>query len=550
MRFRHNVMHVNSLSAFECIKGGVNQNCKDVYFVRLVGMNDTLVSDLEKMDYDMTVRMQSGRGIYQRVQKLPAPGNPQEAAEYEKCYQEWLEQGKKKALAKVLRDQEEYSSLLGTGIRKVTELYAANRAVSASMEKNFVVKLLFWHDFLLQDVLSLWSGNLSVKLVLANISRQQEYLFAYFLTLLGYDVLLVQSEQDIAEKEESLGHSQKIQIGDFRKTALPEYHREKILAAVNANVSAVRSDKSAASSVSHPVSIVHPGRSRGVSTGSVPSGQSAAATGGAAPPVGSGQRREASHPVSIVHPGRSRRASAGSVPSGQCAAATRGSVPPVGSGQRREASRPVSIAHPSRSAAPHTSAGNAAAEKSFEQLAQLASSVVMIAIHDKKGDIIGTGSGIMIGAGGYILTNNHVASGGRFYSIRIEDDDTVYSTDEVIKYHSVLDLAVLRVDRRLNPLPVYRGKNPLARGQKVVAIGSPLGLFNSVSDGIISGFRKIDGVDMIQFTAPISHGSSGGAVLNMYGEVIGISTAGIDAGQNINLAMGYECINQFIAGFV
>ena len=415
MRFRHNVMHVNSLSAFECIKGGVNQNCKDVYFVRLVGMNDTLVSDLEKMDYDMTVRMQSGRGIYQRVQKLPAPGNPQEAAEYEKCYQEWLEQGKKKALAKVLRDQEEYSSLLGTGIRKVTELYAANRAVSASMEKNFVVKLLFWHDFLLQDVLSLWSGNLSVKLVLANISRQQEYLFAYFLTLLGYDVLLVQSEQDIAEKEESLGLSQKIQIGDFRKTALPEYHREKILAAVNANVSAVRSDKSAASSVSHPVSIVHPGRSRGVSTGSVPSGQSAAATGGAAPPVGSGQRREASHPVSI--------------------------------------------AHPSRSAAPHTSAGNAAAEKSFEQLAQLASSVVMIAIHDKKGDIIGTGSGIMIGAGGYILTNNHVASGGRFYSIRIEDDDTVYSTDEVIKYHSVLDLAVLRVDRRLNPLPVYRGKN-------------------------------------------------------------------------------------------
>lgn len=87
------------------------------------------------------------------------------------------------------------------------------------------------------------------------------------------------------------------------------------------------------------------------------------------------------------------------------------------------------------------------------------------------------------------------------------------------------------------------------RGQKVVAIGSPLGLFNSVSDGIISGFRVIDDVDMIQFTAPISHGSSGGALLNMYGEVIGISTAGIDEGQNINLAMGYECINLFVQGF-
>ena len=54
---------------------------------------------------------------------------------------------------------------------------------------------------------------------------------------------------------------------------------------------------------------------------------------------------------------------------------------------------------------------------------------------------------------------------------------------------------------------------------------------------------------MIQFTAPISHGSSGGAVLNMQGEVIGISTAGIDKGQNLNLAVDYKSINMFIRGF-
>ena len=77
-----------------------------------------------------------------------------------------------------------------------------------------------------------------------------------------------------------------------------------------------------------------------------------------------------------------------------------------------------------------------------------------------------------------------------------------------------------------------------------------MGLFNSVSDGIISGFRVVDNVDMIQFTAPTSHGSSGGALLNMYGEVIGISTAGFDNAQNINLAVGYEAISQFIKGFV
>ncbi|GFI48878.1 putative serine protease HhoB [Lachnospiraceae bacterium] len=107
---------------------------------------------------------------------------------------------------------------------------------------------------------------------------------------------------------------------------------------------------------------------------------------------------------------------------------------------------------------------------------------------------------------------------------------------------------MIRIDRQLDPLPLYRGRK-LARGQKVVAIGSPLGMFNSVSDGIISGFREIDSVDMIQFTAPISHGSSGGALLNMQGEVIGISTAGIDEGQNLNLAVSYEDIRLFVRGF-
>lgn len=189
-------------------------------------------------------------------------------------------------------------------------------------------------------------------------------------------------------------------------------------------------------------------------------------------------------------------------------------------------------------------------EKTFEELAQLASSVVMIAVCDRFGNVKGSGSGIMIGRNGYILTNNHVASGGLKYAVRIEDEDTIYETDEVIKYNPVFDLAVIRIQRTLSPIPVYRGKERLVRGQRVVAIGSPMGLFNSVSDGIISGFRNIHDAEMIQFTAPISHGSSGGAVLNMYGEVIGISTAGIDEGQNLNLAVSYEHINGFIQGFV
>lgn len=188
-------------------------------------------------------------------------------------------------------------------------------------------------------------------------------------------------------------------------------------------------------------------------------------------------------------------------------------------------------------------------ELSMEELASLASAVVMIHIHDQNGEVIGGGSGIMISTDGYILTNHHVASGGYSYSVRVENDDMVYQAEEVIKYNQFLDLAIIRINRRLQPVSFYQGEKPLVRGQKVVAIGSPLGLFNSVSDGIISGFRNIRDVHMIQFTAPTSHGSSGGAVLNMYGEVIGISTAGFDEGQNLNLAVGYEEINQFIRGF-
>ena len=212
---------------------------------------------------------------------------------------------------------------------------------------------------------------------------------------------------------------------------------------------------------------------------------------------------------------------------------------------------PVRIHMPSRSMQDRSGLDKGIrTEMSFEQLAQLASSVVMIMVHDKKGEPFASGSGIMIGRKGYILTNNHVLSDGSFFSVRIENDDFSYRTEQVIKYNQLLDLAVIRIDRELNPLPIYKGPQKLVRGQKVVAIGSPLGLFNSVSDGIISGFRVLDDVDMIQYTAPTSPGSSGGAVLNMYGEVIGISTAVAPGAQGINWAVGYEFMNLFTQGFV
>ncbi|MGN0691839.1 MAG: S1C family serine protease, partial [Oscillospiraceae bacterium] len=187
---------------------------------------------------------------------------------------------------------------------------------------------------------------------------------------------------------------------------------------------------------------------------------------------------------------------------------------------------------------------------SYEELAALAESVVLIEVHNRFGMAVSSGSGIVINDKGYILTNCHVANGGASYLVKIENDNNSYPAYNVIKYHPLLDLAIIRIDKHIKPLSVYNGSAPLNRGQRVVAIGSPLGLFNSVSDGIISGFRTVNGVEMIQFTAPISHGSSGGAVLNMYGEVIGISTAGVRGGQNLNLAVGFRDILPFIDNFI
>lgn len=87
----------------------------------------------------------------------------------------------------------------------------------------------------------------------------------------------------------------------------------------------------------------------------------------------------------------------------------------------------------------------------------------------------------------------------------------------------------------------------LKAGQRVIAIGNPLGLERTVSDGLISGIRKDDaGVELIQTTVPISPGSSGGVLLNEQGTIIGITTSTFTAGQNINFAISINTIRLFI----
>ncbi len=503
LRFRHNPMEVSSVQAFEQTRGGVCQNIKNVCFVRLLGDNGTLLHDIEQMDDKLSAKMAQGRCVYQRIQNLPGLSDPDKAEYYACCYQAWKQSGEKSL---------ETKASVKTGIPKDVLAWACGGAVKAlagsksafsdSMGKNFAVKLLFWLDQVLKGFSQNWKETLSIKIVSHDVARAQEYCFFYFLTLLGIDVLLLQCRQDIDPKLESLGLSESFRLGEWTEHEFPAYDVERYSAAAKT----AQAQPSFAKDSQEPVRIHLPQRDRQAKNR---------------------LRQPEQGPVRISLPERNRPGKSQTSAQIKTAAKT----------------MPQSQAHSQRQ--PLTERR----EKTFEELALLASSVVLVGIHDRQGELIGTGSGIMIGRKGYILTNNHVASGGCFYTVRIEEDENVYETEEGIKYNQVLDLAVLRIERKLQPLPVYSGRQKLVRGQRVVAIGSPLGLFNSVSDGIISGFRVIDDVDMIQFTAPTSRGSSGGALLNMYGEVIGISTAGMDRGQNINLAVGYEGINMFIQGF-
>ena len=214
--------------------------------------------------------------------------------------------------------------------------------------------------------------------------------------------------------------------------------------------------------------------------------------------------------------------------------------------QRAPAERPVS-------GKPADCTPPASGEKQpmeYEELAKMASSVVMLQVFDAQNQCFKTGSGVIINESGYILTNFHVVSGGRYYGVLLEEESDVFYTDELIKYHPDLDWRFADEQTPQAHSGLAGGRLRWSEVEKVVAIGSPLGLFNTVSDGIISGFRTVGAQTMIQFTAPTSHGSSGGALLDLYGNLIGIITAGFDDGQNLNLAVDYQTILEFSRGLL
>ena len=169
--------------------------------------------------------------------------------------------------------------------------------------------------------------------------------------------------------------------------------------------------------------------------------------------------------------------------------------------------------------------------------------VVTVAGFDAAGKVIRLGSGVFIDPEGHLITNLHVINGVARAEVKLSKGE-VYPLTEMVAADPKADLVKLAVNLpggAPHYLPVS-GARPEV-GERVVVLGSPLGLEHTVTEGLVSAIRTVrDRGEFLQISAPISPGSSGGPVVSMEGQVIGIATFQV-RGQNINFAVpGYRIL--------
>lgn len=186
-----------------------------------------------------------------------------------------------------------------------------------------------------------------------------------------------------------------------------------------------------------------------------------------------------------------------------------------------------------------------------ELVAQIEKSVVRIIVKSDQGASVG--SGFVIDADGSIMTNYHVIEGARTAEVEFDSGDKA----KVVGFTTVdkeRDLAIIKIDQGQKPFIQVRVANELPqKGEKVAAFGAPRGLSFTASDGIISAIRKTpefparSAGTYLQTTTPISPGNSGGPLVNMRGEVVGVNSFKME-GENLNFAASATDVREVISG--
>ena len=174
---------------------------------------------------------------------------------------------------------------------------------------------------------------------------------------------------------------------------------------------------------------------------------------------------------------------------------------------------------------------------------QVLPSVVSVVTHMSSGQGYGAGSGVIMREDGYILTNYHVIEGGDAVKIMLLSDGATYDA-QLVGYDESLDIAVLKIDAEGLTAAQFGDSDLLEIGDAAYAIGNPMGyLYGTMTDGIISALHvevDVDGksMNLIQTSAALNSGNSGGALINEQGQVVGITVAKISGKEDEALVEG------------
>jgi S1-C subfamily serine protease len=163
-------------------------------------------------------------------------------------------------------------------------------------------------------------------------------------------------------------------------------------------------------------------------------------------------------------------------------------------------------------------------------------------VNGSAGEQGGAGSGIIVAPDGYILTNDHVVQGSDLLTVILQDGNSLEAT--LVGTDPATDLAVLRANGSGLPYATLGDSSALKAGQLVIAIGNPFGFQSTVSSGVVSALgralRSREGrliENIIQHTAPLNPGNSGGPLVDSRGRVVGVNTAIIVMAQGIGFSV-------------
>lgn len=174
-------------------------------------------------------------------------------------------------------------------------------------------------------------------------------------------------------------------------------------------------------------------------------------------------------------------------------------------------------------------------------------SVVAVITYDEQGNKLRQGSGFFISKNGDVITNIHVLNDS--YSAKVKTSDgQEYTVTKILAEDTRGDIIRISADIPANVVHPLILSNSLAKvGDRIIVIGSPFGLEQTVSDGVVSGVRDVPVFgEIIKIISPMSPGSCGSPVSNMKGEIIGVVTFQVVEGQNLNFAIHSERVEKLV----